>query len=107
MLEALHLSQRLRVSFSGVDLDEFGLGEILDANDYSVEVGLGELDSLVHSCTFEIVARRRRANQAQVISQRSTLDATASGMRSPPGFVVVGDGSDERRISGANLFRLT
>lgn len=76
-VESLHR----RASFEGFalpggDLDAFGLGEILDANDYGVEAGMGELDALVQSCAFEIVTKGGAGEPGAVITQRSAMDAT-------------------------------
>lgn len=76
-VEALHRRTTFEgFSAPGVDLDGFGLTEILDANAYEVEAGLGELDALVSSCAFEVVTRGGQGEPAAVISQRSALNAT-------------------------------
>ena len=107
-VEALHRRTAFEgFAAPGVDLDEFGLGEILDANDYSVEVGLGELDSLVHSCTFEIVTRGGAGEPAAVISQRSALDATGewnARSRRLDSLLSVTDRDERVNITGANLY---
>ena len=107
-VEALHRRTAFEgFAAPGVDLDEFGLGEILDANDYSVEVGLGELDSLVHSCTFEIVTRGGEGEPAAVISQRSALDATGewnARSRRLDSLLSVTDRDERGNITGANLY---
>ena len=107
-VEALHRRTAFEgFAAPGVDLDEFGLGEILDANDYGVEVGLGELDSLVHSCTFEIVTRGGEGEPAAVISQRSALDATGewnARSRRLDSLLSVTDLDERGNITGANLY---
>ena len=107
-VEALHRRTAFEgFAAPGVDLDEFGLSEILDANDYSVEVGLGELDSLVHSCTFEIVTRGGAGEPDAVISQRSALDATGewnARSRRLDSLLSVTDRDDRGNITGANLY---
>lgn len=107
-VEALHRRTAFEgFAAPGVDLDEFGLSEILDANDYSVEVGLGELDSLVHSCTFEIVTRGGAGEPDAVISQRSALDATGewnARSRRLDSLLSVTDRDDRGNVTGANLY---
>ncbi len=76
-VESLHRRTTFEgFSLPGGDLDGFGLTEILDANDYGVQAGLGELDALVQSCTFEIVTMGVDGEPPAVITQRSALDAT-------------------------------
>ena len=107
-VEALHRRTAFEgFAAPGVDLDGFGLGEILDANDYGVEVGLGELDSLVHSCTFEIVTRGGPGEPAAVISQRSALDATGewnARSRRLDSLLSVTDRDERGNVTGANLY---
>ena len=107
-VEALHRRTAFEgFAAPGVDLGEFGLDEILDANDYGVEVGLGELDSLVHSCTFEIVTRGGAGEPDAVISQRSALDATGewnARSRRLDSLLSVTDRDERGNITGANLY---
>lgn len=107
-VEALHR----RTSFEGFvlpggDLDSFGLGEVLDANDYSTEAGLGELDALVQSCTFEIVTRGGDGEPAAVITQRSAFDATGTWnprSRRLDDLLSVTERGDDNEVSDANLY---
>ena len=107
-VEALHRRTAFEgFAAPGVDLGEFGLDEILDANDYGVEVGLGELDSLVHSCTFEIVTRGGAGEPDAVISQRSALDATGewnARSRRLDSLLSVTDRDERGNVTGANLY---
>lgn len=107
-VEALHRRTAFEgFSAPGADLDSLGLSEILDANDYGVEVGLGELDALVQSCTFEIVTRGGEGEPAAVISQRSALDATGdwnARARRLDSLLSVVDRDDKGEITDANLY---
>lgn len=107
-VEALHRRTAFEgFAAPGADLDSLGLSEILDANDYGVEVGLGELDALVQSCTFEIVTRGGEGEPAAVISQRSALDATGdwnARARRLDSLLSVVDRDDKGEISDANLY---
>ena len=107
-VEALHRRTAFEgFAAPGADLDSLGLSEILDANDYGVEVGLGELDALVQSCTFEIVTRGGEGEPAAVISQRSALDATGewnARSRRLDSLLSVTDRDERGNITGANLY---
>ena len=107
-VEALHRRTTFEgFSAPGVDLAEFGLSEILDANDYDTQVGLGELDALVQSCTFEIVTRGGEGEPEAVITQRSALDATGEWNRRSQrldSLLSVTDVSKSGDVVGANLY---
>ena len=76
-VEALHRRTRFQGFYSPDSaLDRYGLSEILDANNYTVEAGLGELDAMVQSCSFEIVTPGRDGEPAAVITHQSALSGT-------------------------------
>lgn len=107
-VESLHR----RTSFEGFalpggDLDALGLNDILAANDYDTEAGLGELDALVQSCTFEIVTRGGEGEPAAVITQRSAHDATGEWnprSRRLDSLLSVAERDDQGEVKDANLY---
>lgn len=107
-VESLHR----RTSFDGFalpggDLDGLGLNDILAANDYDTEAGLGELDALVQSCAFEIVTRGGAGEPAAVISQRSAHDATGewnARSRRLDSLLSVASRDDQGEVRDANLY---
>lgn len=107
-VEALHRRTSFEgFSLPGGDLAGTGLSEILDANAYEVEAGLGELDALVQSCSFEIVTRGGDGEPDAVISQRSALDATGewnARARRLDSLLSVVDRADTGEVNDANLY---
>jgi len=107
-VEALHRRTAFDgFSLPGGDLDAFGLGEILDANDYDTEVGLGELDALVQSCAFEIVTRGGDGEAPAVITQRSAMDATGewnARTRRLDSLLSVTERADNGDVTSFNLY---